>query len=165
MYNNRQFPGFMNLLFPQSQAGQQGWGGLGSLLGLPQNWFQQPPGMGQPPAVPPRPPFGDGGMMPPYGPPGAGQPPGPPPGPPPSTLPGQQPGYAPGPGVMAVDPGGMYGCLHRYTIVLLESGRRFWFWPVFIGRTSVAGYRWNQARQRWSYTGLDTRQIRSFECY
>jgi hypothetical protein len=48
--------------------------------------------------------------------------------------------------------------------VTLNDGRRFWFWPVFIGRTSVAGYRWRPRQFRWVYMGIDTNQIRFFQC-
>jgi hypothetical protein len=152
VYNSRQFPGLINLLFPPAQTGQQWGGGLGSLIGLPQGW-------GAPGTAPPGPPPGF--------PPAAGGTGGPPPGPPPAVPPVQQTGYWPGEGVgtFAVDPGSMNRCLYRYTYVTLENRRRFWFWPVYIGRTSVAGYRWRPRQQRWVYMGLDTRQILSFQCY
>ncbi|SDZ16807.1 hypothetical protein SAMN05421736_10748 [Evansella caseinilytica] len=145
MYNQRPWQQVMNLLFPNSQ--QQQWPAGGS------HW----PGPG-----------GQQGGFAPAPPPGS--PPAPPPGPPPgTTLPGGPPSgpSAPPPigaGVYAVDPGAMQHCLHRYTYVTLESGRRFWFWPTFIGRTSVAGYRWRPRQYRWDYAGFDTRQIASFHC-
>lgn len=144
----------------------QGLDWLGQIL-FPGGGGQQgfPPGQGGPPGgFPP----GQGGF-----PPGQGGPPGPPPGqggfggggqlpPPPQSPPyGQQYG---GPSVFAVDPGSMYRCLYRYTWVRLNNGRRFWFYPTFIGRTSVAGYRWRPRQYRWVYYGLDTDRIASFSC-
>jgi len=82
-----------------------------------------------------------------------------PPPPPPSFTPQQQATVAP----TAVDPGAIAGCRGRNTYVWLRNGDNFWFYPVFIGRTSVAGYRWNGFF--WMYTGLDLRQITSFSCF
>ncbi|SDM99864.1 hypothetical protein SAMN05443253_107101 [Bacillus sp. OK048] len=62
----------------------------------------------------------------------------------------------------AVDPGAIRGCLHRFTFVWLNNGRSFWFYPTFVGRDSVAGYRWRGFR--WVYYGTDLRRIRSFRC-
>lgn len=137
-----------NWLFP-NQPGQpsQGLGGIGQYFGFG-------PGQGQ---GPPGPPPGSPGF-------GAGAQQGPPPGPPPSTPPIQSFGQQEDIGVFAVDPGAFYGCLYRYTYVRLENGRRFWFWPTFIGRRSVAGYRWRPRQYRWVYMGIDTNQIRSFQC-
>lgn len=159
--NQRQMPRLLNFLFPQSQSQQPGGGFLGGLFGQGQGGF---PGGQQPPGPPPG--F-HGGQQPPGPPPGfpgagPGGPSGPPPGPPPSSPPPEQ--QIGGVGVLAVDPGALHGCLYRYTFVRLESGRRFWFWPIFIGRTSVAGYRWRPRRREWVYSGFDTRQISSFSC-
>ncbi|MGI8317063.1 hypothetical protein [Halobacillus mangrovi] len=101
------------------------------------------PGLGGPPVGPP--PFGgpQGGQL-----------------PPPPLVPPQSQGAS----VYAVDPGSLFGCLYRYTWVRLENGRSFWFYPTFIGRTSVAGYRWQRRRRQWVYTGLDTSLISSFQC-
>ncbi|USK30977.1 collagen-like protein [Bacillus sp. CMF21] len=103
--------------------------------------------------------FGQGGGMPPGPPPGfgGGQGQGPT-GPPPSYIPQQSPS------LFAVDPGAIRGCLFRYTYVWLNNGRSFWFYPTFVGRTSVAGYRWRPRQFRWDYFGIDTQRIASFSC-
>ncbi|MEH7113614.1 hypothetical protein V7124_14665 [Neobacillus niacini] len=79
----------------------------------------------------------------------------------PSTPP---PSYTPQESVsaFAVDPGAIRGCLYRFTFVWLNSGNSFWFYPTFVGRDSVAGYRWRNFR--WVYYGTDLRRIRSFRC-
>lgn len=64
----------------------------------------------------------------------------------------------------AVDPGAIAGCMYRYTYVWLSRRQGFWFFPVFVGRTSVAGYQWNSRRRRWQYTGIDLNKINSFTC-
>lgn len=83
---------------------------------------------------------------------------GPPTGPPPSFVP-QQSHMA---GVTAVDPGSMIRCLHRHTYVWLRGFQQFWFYPTFIGRHSVSGYRWTG--HRWVNHGISLRQIQSFTC-
>jgi hypothetical protein len=143
--------------------------------------FQQPGFGGGPGGQPPFSPGGQGGR-PPFGPGGApgagGQPPFGPGGVP---GPGGQPPFGPGgsqgfpggyqqspsggPSLQAVDPGSFYGCLRRMTRVRLTNGRRFWFYPTYIGRKSVAGYRWYPRNQQWRYTGFDTDSVESFNCY
>ena len=106
---------------------------------------------------------GPGGMYGPGGPGGGMGGPQQPPGPPPATPPPQSAAFsAGGPQTFAVDPGAFRRCLFRYTWVRLTNGESFWFYPTFIGRTSVAGYRWFVFR--WVYFGIDTRRISSFQC-
>jgi len=110
------------------------------------------------------PPFG-----PPFGPPGGppGHGPGPTPGPPgqqmaptsppPSFVPQQQSAS-----LLAVDPGAIRRCMFRFTYIWMHHGGQFWFFPVFLGPTSVAGFRWTGFS--WMYTGFDLRSIQSFTC-
>lgn len=65
--------------------------------------------------------------------------------------------------IRAVDPGAIRRCLYRFTFVMLNNNQRFWMWPVFVGRRSVAGFRWTG--RRWVYFGIDLRRIASFRCY
>ncbi|MFD1850903.1 hypothetical protein [Oceanobacillus bengalensis] len=62
----------------------------------------------------------------------------------------------------AVDPGGIRGCLRRFTYVWLRRDS-FWYYPTFVGRNSIAGWRWNG--WRWVYFGIDLNQINSFQCF
>ncbi|MEC2075176.1 transporter [Metabacillus fastidiosus] len=135
---DRQIPGFPNF------GGQNQFPGSGQM---------QPP-FGPPPFGGPQGGFGQGGI--PQG--GFGQG-GPPQGPPPSTIPPETQVSA-----FAVDPGGIRRCLYRYTFIRLNNGRGFWFYPTFVGRTSVAGYRWRPRQFRWDYFGIDLNRIRSFSC-
>jgi hypothetical protein len=66
-------------------------------------------------------------------------------------------------GAYAVDPGAIRRCLYRYVYIWLENGRSFWAWLTFVGRTSVAGWRWNG--YRWVYFGIDLSDIEAFVCY
>lgn len=118
-----------------------------------------PPGQGPTGGLPPFGPPGQGptGGQPPFGPPGQGPNVGPPTSAPPSFVPQQQAT------AFAVDPGGIRGCLFRFTYVWLRGFQQFWFYPTFVGRTSVAGYRWTGFR--WIFTGVSLRQIQSFSCF
>ncbi|WP_353615334.1 transporter [Virgibacillus sp. 7505] len=89
-----------------------------------------------------------------------------PPGPPPSQIPQLQPvGGSGGPSAFAIDPGGIRFCLFRYTYMQLENGQRFWYYPVFVGRTSIAGFRWRPQQFRWQYFGIDLRRVAAFSCF
>lgn len=91
-------------------------------------------------------------FMPPQGPQGPMQGPS---SPPPTSVP-QQPMAS----TFAVDPGAIRGCLFRNTYIWPTRGPGFWFYPTFVGRTSVAGFRWTG--WMWVYSGLDLRSIESF---
>lgn len=88
---------------------------------------------------------------------GGGQQAGPPTSPPPNFTPEQSQFQT-----FAVDPGGIRRCLFRFTYIWLRRGG-FWFYPTFVGRTSIAGYRWSGFR--WVYFGIDLNQIQSFQCF
>ncbi|NRD79930.1 hypothetical protein HPT25_21580 [Bacillus sp. BRMEA1] len=106
---------------------------------------------------PQTPPPGTPGAHPSFAPTGHGPTAGPPTAPPPSFVPPQQ--IQP----YAVDPGGIARCLFRYTYVWLRGLEQFWFYPTYVGRNSVSGYRWTGFR--WVYFGIDLRHIQSFTCY
>lgn len=78
--------------------------------------------------------------------------------PPPSFVPTQ----TQQPGTFAVDPGSIRGCLFRFTYVWLRNFQQFWFYPTFVGRTSVSGFRWTGFR--WVFFGISLQQIQSFTC-
>lgn len=104
--------------------------------------------------------------------------------PPMFPTPGQGPGIGPGPGgpgqgagapttpppsfvptqaqTFAVDPGGIRRCMFRFTYVWLRRNQQFWFYPIFVGRNSIAGFRWTGFN--WVYFGISLRQIESFTC-
>jgi hypothetical protein len=67
------------------------------------------------------------------------------------------------PSLYAVDPGGIRRCLYRNTYVWQNNGEQYWFFPVFVGRESVAGFRWFGFT--WGYFGIDLRRIQSFTCF
>ncbi|WP_286170539.1 transporter [Bacillus sp. NTK071] len=65
-------------------------------------------------------------------------------------------------GLQAVDPGAIRGCMYRFTYIWMRGGNSFWFWPVYVGRTSVSGFRWTG--RRWVYTGIGLNRIDMFTC-
>lgn len=65
-------------------------------------------------------------------------------------------------GTFAVDPGAIRRCMFRFTYIWMRSGNAFWFWPVFVGRTSVSGFRWTG--RGWVYTGISLNSIDMFTC-
>ncbi len=127
------------------------------------------PYMMQQPTIPPfspdLPPFApgrpvlppEGPSVPPFIPPGSGPqvPVSSPTSPPPPFIPETAP--------YRVDPASIRRCRRKYTYLWLENGQRFWFYPIYIGRTSISGYRW--IGFTWVLYGTDLRQIQSFVCY
>ena len=61
---------------------------------------------------------------------------------------------------MAIDAGAIKPCKYMYVYIWLENGTSFWAWLTYVGKRSVAGYKWNG--NRWVYFGTDLRCIQSF---
>jgi hypothetical protein len=144
MYNQEVYPavnayqqsGRLNFLFPSAP------GPIGT-PGIPGPGFGGPggiPGFGGPSGIP--------GLQPSQA----------PTAPPPPFIP-QQAAASP----FAIDPGAISLCMFRNTYIWLSNGDSFWFFPVFIGPRSVAGFRWNG--RFWMIFGIDTRRIVSFTCF
>ncbi len=86
----------------------------------------------------------------------------------PPTMEGAQPMSAPPaftPPIPAwqVGPSGIRSCLFRNTFIWLTNGDNFWFFPTFVGRQSLIGFRWRGFG--WIYHVIDLRRIRSFQCF
>jgi len=64
--------------------------------------------------------------------------------------------------IAAVEPGALRPCTFRFSYIWLVNGRQFWAYLVYIGRRSVAGFRWTGFN--WVYFGTDMRNIESFVC-
>jgi len=80
-----------------------------------------------------------------------------PPGTPPGRIPEEHHGAARDMSPQAIRP-----CLNSFTYIRLTNGPQFWMYPTFVGRNSIAGYKWG--RFGWSFTGFDLRGVRSFSC-
>ncbi|MBP3966049.1 MULTISPECIES: transporter [Paenibacillus] len=94
-------------------------------------------------------------FMPPVGPQGTQQPPG---SPPPQMVPPRPLTSS----TLAIDPGAISRCMFRMTYIWPRSGPGFWFYPVFLGRTSISGFRWNGFF--WMFAGFDLARIDAFTC-
>ncbi len=64
----------------------------------------------------------------------------------------------------AIDPGAIVNCMFRMTYIWTSRNRGFWFFPTFVGPQSIAGFRWNERRRRWQFTGLDLQTVETFTC-
>ena len=113
-----------------------------------------PGGPGFPPGGPGFPPGGPG--FPPGGP---GFPPGGPGFEPPRSAP---PSFTPLTPRSAVDLREIRRCLNRFTFIWLRNGESFWFFPVFVSRDFVLGFRWG--RRGWDFTQINLRRILFFQC-
>lgn len=134
------YPGFP---VPGSTPGFPIPGFPGTATGYPQPGVPQVPGFPQP-GVPGIPQGGSSQM---------------PSTPPPAYTP-QKPVKAPG--YYAIDPGAFFGCMFKFTYVWLTNGDQFWYFPIYTGPNSGAGYRWNGVT--WNYFALDLRLIDAVTC-
>lgn len=155
------YPYYDDDYYYERQPGTQGpFGQPGGPFGQPGGPFGQPGGpFGQPggPFGQPGGPFPGGGAVP--G--GFGQEP---PGPPPPYIPQISPAQlSGGPAAFAINPGAIRRCRFRYVYLWLVNGQQFWAWLTFVGRDSVAGFRWNGFR--WVFFGINLNRIIYFECY
>lgn len=55
------------------------------------------------------------------------------------------------------------GCLNRFTYIWLINGNNFWFYPIFVGRNAIEGFRWR--RNRWEYDRININRILFFRCF
>ncbi|MFT9496218.1 hypothetical protein [Anaerosolibacter sp.] len=90
---------------------------------------------------------------------GTPQPSGPPPGKTPKKL------YS----ALKVDPAGIAPCRLQFTYIWLKDKKgstgpkEFWTYIIYVGPTSVAGFRWTGSR--WLFWGTDLNNIDTFTCY
>lgn len=73
------------------------------------------------------------------------------------------PGFSPPIPAWQSGPSGIRGCLYRNTYVWLTNGNSFWFFPTFVGRNTMIGFRWRGIG--WIYSVIELRRIRSFQCF
>jgi len=72
---------------------------------------------------------------------------------PPEMLPGRA-------GRLRPERSALAGCMGRTMYVWLRCGRSFWFYPEYIGRSTLAGYAWTHGR--WTYTGFSIFSVEFF---
>ncbi|MFP3919725.1 hypothetical protein U5N28_18130 [Lysinibacillus telephonicus] len=129
----------------------------GNQPSFPGGGFPQPPpfGGGGQPSFPgggfPSPPFGGGGQL--------QAPTAPPPSFTPQMSTFQQQEFTRRGGV-----GGIRRCMFRNTFIWLRNGNSFWFFPMFIFRNQIIGFRWRGTRG-WVYDSINRNNILFFQCY
>ena len=57
----------------------------------------------------------------------------------------------------------LWTCLNRNTYIWLFNGDNFWFYPTFVGRNHVEGFRWRW--NGWSYERINLWMIFFFICF
>lgn len=62
-----------------------------------------------------------------------------------------------------VRPRDLQRCINRFTFIWLINGNGFWFYPTFVGRQFVQGFRWR--RNRWEFDTINLNRIIFFRCY
>lgn len=67
-----------------------------------------------------------------------------------------------GPSTKAVESGAIFPCMNRFVYIWPNNGPGFWAYVTFVGRRSIAGWRFR--RGRFQYFGMDLRQIDEFFC-
>lgn len=67
-----------------------------------------------------------------------------------------------GPTTFAVDPGAIFPCVNQFVYIWPTRGPGFWAYITFVGRRSIAGFRFQGRRFR--YFGMDLRRIDEFYC-
>jgi len=53
-------------------------------------------------------------------------------------------------------------CLYGHSYLWLQNNQQFWFFPTFVGESSIAGYRW--INRDWVYKGFGLDMIEGFYC-
>lgn len=121
-------------------GGYQGWPGVDT--GRPDGFPGEPGGF---PDEPGGAPSGPGGA---------------PLSPPPSFTPPQLPQ------AYAIDPGSIGRCRFQYVYIWQTNGQQYWIFLTFVGRDSIAGYRWFGYGPfgYWVYFGLDLDRVEQFYC-
>lgn len=61
-------------------------------------------------------------------------------------------------------PRSMRSCLYRNTYVWLNNRDDFWYFPTFVSRNMILGFRWRH-RFGWVFQPLNPNSIRSFQCF
>ena len=58
---------------------------------------------------------------------------------------------------------GIRSCMYRNTYLWLNNGSSFWFFPTFIGRQAIIGFRWRGFG--WVYQRINLNRIKGYQCF
>ncbi|MDT8716300.1 hypothetical protein IAI10_06495 [Clostridium sp. 19966] len=82
--------------------------------------------------------------------------------PPPNYTPAKSEAKVSSSKTKAVDAFSLRPCVNRIIYIWPKNGRGFWAYVTFVGRRSLAGFRWNG--RRWFYFGMSLRNVDAFFC-
>jgi len=68
-----------------------------------------------------------------------------------------------GPGFPRRRPRDLRNCVNRFTFIWLVNGNSFWFFPIFVTREQVIGFRWR--RGVWVSDRINIRRIFFHQCF
>lgn len=54
-------------------------------------------------------------------------------------------------------------CVNSFTFIWLINGNSFWFYPTFVDRQFVIGFRWR--RNHWEFDRINVNRIIFFRCF
>ena len=63
----------------------------------------------------------------------------------------------------SIDSGAIAPCLYKFVYIFPSTGKSFWTYLTYVGKKSIAGYKWTG--HRWVYFGMPLMKIDSFICY
>lgn len=69
---------------------------------------------------------------------------------------------ATGPSILAIDTGAIAPCVNQFVYIWPTYGPGFWAYVTFVGRRSIAGFRFRG--RRFQYFGMDLNRIDEFYC-
>lgn len=58
---------------------------------------------------------------------------------------------------------GIRRCIYRNTFIWQRNGNSFWFFPTFVSRNVILGFRWG--RFGWVYSSVNRNSILTFQCF
>lgn len=58
---------------------------------------------------------------------------------------------------------GIRRCIYRNTFIWQRNGDSFWFFPTFVSRNVVLGFRWG--RFGWVFSTVNRNSILTFQCF
>lgn len=82
--------------------------------------------------------------------------------PPPNYIPNKTDAKMSSSQTKAIDSISIRPCINTFVYIWPRNGRGFWAYVVFVGRRSLAGYRWNG--RRWFYFAIGLSNIEAFFC-
>jgi hypothetical protein len=62
-----------------------------------------------------------------------------------------------------VGPRELRRCINRFTYIWLINGSNFWFYPTYVDRQFLMGFRWR--RNRWEFDRINVNRIIFFRCF